>query len=259
MATLTQPIKQITYRINGNQLTIYCGFPTQPSKTATMAKVTSTATGSMEKTKSTAKNSNQKSRLIDENRGLFVSQVNLLKELFVNRTDCYCIQLKQGYSKVAEPLTDEILLKHLSGEITVGSYQLDSCSYVKWLCFDFDPEKLPDPKEAAKQVLAVLLEKEKGEDGIERPRVWPNCVILEASRYPDPSYHIWVLFLIPVKAKVARWLGLRVLEMANLNPKQMEVFPKQNELTPEKPYGNFVKLPLGKHQVEGKWSRILRR
>ena len=45
--------------------------------------------------------------------------------------------------------------------------------------------------------------------------------------------------------------------MANLNPKQMEVFPKQDELSPEKPYGNFVKLPFGKHQVENKWSRLL--
>ena len=99
-----------------------------------------------------------------------MSQINILKEIFVNRTDCYCVQLKQGYSKVAEPLTDEILLQHLTGEITVGSYQLDSCNYVKWLCFDFDPEKLPDPKKAAKQVLAILLEKRKEEDGAHSPR-----------------------------------------------------------------------------------------
>ena len=32
---------------------------------------------------------------------------------------------------------------------------------------------------------------------------------------------------------------------------------KQSELTPERPYGNFVKLPLGKHQAAGKWSRFL--
>ena len=80
---------------------------------------------------------------------------------------------------------------------------------------------------------------------------------MEASRYPDPSYHIWVLFEEPVKAKVARWLGLCILEMSGLSPKLVEVFPKQEEVTPERPFGNFVKLPLGKHQVEGKWSRML--
>jgi hypothetical protein len=65
------------------------------------------------------------------------------------------------------------------------------------------------------------------------------------------------LFLIPVKAKVARWIALRTLELAKLNPKTIEVFPKQEEITPERPFGNFVKLPFGKHQVANKWSRIL--
>jgi hypothetical protein len=45
--------------------------------------------------------------------------------------------------------------------------------------------------------------------------------------------------------------------MLRSNPKQIEVFPKQDEVTPERPYGNFVKLPLGKHQVEKKWSCLL--
>lgn len=180
----------------------------------------------------------------------------LLREKFVNRCDCYCIQLKKGYTRIDEPLTDETLHNHLSGEITVGSYQLDYNSHVKWLCFDFDPEKLADPKEATQKALAALLEKPREEEN-KTPRVWQNCIILEASRYPDPSYHIWVLFEEPVKAKVARWLGLRILEMSGLSPKLVEVFPKQEEVTLERPFGNFVKLPLGKHQVEWKWSRML--
>jgi hypothetical protein len=128
---------------------------------------------------------------------------------------------------------------------------------VKGLCLDIDPEKNIDPKATAKQILNILLQKIKDKEGNEIPRIWPNCIILEASRYPDQSYHIWLLFLIPVQAKAARWLGHRILEMANLSPKQIEVFPKQDTLTPQTPYGNFVKLPFGKHQVEGKWSRIL--
>ena len=132
------------------------------------------------------------------------SPLEQLKNLFVNRLDCYCIQLKQGYSRICEPLTDKVLQTHLSGEVTVGSYQLDNCNYVKWLCFDFDPEKLSDPQKAAKQVLSILLEKRKEEDGTETPRVWPNSIVLEASRFSDSSYHIWVLFHYPIKAKIAR-------------------------------------------------------
>ena len=183
--------------------------------------------------------------------------LSALRALFVNRSDCYCIQLKQGYSKIPQPLTDQILQQHLDGKTTVGSYQLDTNNLVKWLCLDLDPEKLSDHKETAKQILSILLQKTKDKEGNETPRIWPNCIVLEASRYPDPSYHIWLLFLIPLEAKAARWIGQRILEMANLSPKQIEVFPKQNEITPERPYGNFVKLPFGKHQVEGKWSRLL--
>ena len=183
--------------------------------------------------------------------------LTILKDLFVNRTDCYCVQLKQGYSKIAQILTDEILRQHLDGKTTVGSYQLDLNNLVKWLCLDLDPEKLSDPKTTAQQILSILLHKTTDKEGNQTPRIWPNCIILEASRYPDPSYHIWLLFLIPVQAKPARWPGLRILEMANLNPKQIEVFPKQDSLTPQTPYGNFVNLPFGKHQVESKWSRML--
>jgi hypothetical protein len=141
----------------------------------------------------------------------------------------------------------------------VGSYQLDLNNLVKWLCLDIDPEKNidPDPKATAKKILSILMQKIKDKEGNETPRIWSNCIILEASRYPDVSYHIWLLFLIPVQAKAARWLGYQILEMANLSPKQIEVFPKQDALTPQTPYGNFVKLPFGKHQVEGKWSRML--
>jgi len=181
-----------------------------------------------------------------------------LHGLFVNREDCYCVQKGDGsHIKVDAPLTDDVLQRHLRGELTVGAYQLGVDNTVKYLCFDFDPEHLHEPREASRRLLAVLFEKRMIEDGVEYPRVWPSAVLLEASRWPDDSYHVWVLFSIPVHAKVARWLGLRCLELAGLNPHEVEVFPKQTELSKGRRYGNFVKLPLGKHQAAGKWSRLL--
>ena len=180
-----------------------------------------------------------------------------LKDLFVNRDDCYCAQTAKGYVRIEAPLTDAILESHLKGTATIGSYQLDQNSHVKWLCFDLDPEKLKDPKEAASKISNVLFEEKEEADGKKRPRIWQNAVLFEASRYADASYHVWVLFSIPVPAKVAQWLGYRILELASLNPKEVEVFPKQTELTLDRPFGNFVKLPCGFHQVERKWSRIL--
>jgi len=185
-----------------------------------------------------------------------------LHSLFVARSDCYAVQLDRGgYVKVEEPLTIEVLTRHLKGDITVGAYQLNGDSFVKWLCFDLDPERLANPREAATKILQVCFEKfrERDPDGcyVERPRIWPSAVLVEASRYPDPSYHIWILFSLPLPAKVARWIGLRILELANLNPREIEVFPKQSELDGARSFGNLVKLPLGFHRVEKKWSRFL--
>jgi hypothetical protein len=181
-----------------------------------------------------------------------------LMRFFVNRTDCFCIQKRDGgFVKANQPLTVEFVDKHLMGEWTVGAYQLGLDNTVKWLCFDLDPEKLTDPEQAAEKIINVCFERRREADGVERPRIWSHSLLLEASRYPDPSYHVWVLFNVPTYAKVARWLGYRILELASLSPKDVEVFPKQSELSPERPYGNFVKLPLGKHQAANKWSRLL--
>ncbi|MEM3727589.1 MAG: hypothetical protein QXF75_00115 [Candidatus Bathyarchaeia archaeon] len=177
---------------------------------------------------------------------------------FVNRVDCHCLQKNDGsYVKVEQPLTLDILQDHLTGKLTVGAYQLGLDNTVKYVCFDLDSERLNDLEAAAHKILRVCFEKKKEPDGVERPRIWHHAVLLEASRWPDSSYHIWILFNVPTPAKVARWLGLRILELSGLNPKDVEVFPKQTELTPERPYGNFVKLPLGKHQAAGKWSSLL--
>jgi len=181
-----------------------------------------------------------------------------LFECFVNRVDCYCLQKGDGsFTKVEKPLKDEVIEQHLKGYVTVGAYQLGLDNTVKYVCFDLDPERLSDPEAAACKILQVCFEKKREADGVERPRIWHHAVLLEASRWPDSSYHVWILFNVPTPAKVARWLGLRILELAGLSPREVEVFPKQTELTPERPYGNFVKLPLGKHQAAGKWSRLL--
>ena len=182
---------------------------------------------------------------------------NNIKALFINRIDCYCVQTQKGYVKVDDPLTDSVLERHFKGEITVGSYQLNRDNLVKWICFDLDPEKLKDPNKAAVKILSVCFEEKEEADGRKRPRIWKKAILLEASRFPDPSFHIWIFFSIAIPAKVAQWLGYRILEFAGLSPKEVEVFPKQTELTADRAFGNFVKLPLGKHQTADKWSRFL--
>lgn len=164
--------------------------------------------------------------------------------LFVNRRDTYAVQRADGsYVRVPEPLTKEVLERHLAGEVTVGSYQLSpEDDGVIWLCFDIDPERVEEPAEVARRIYKGAVE------------AWPReAVWLEASRDPDPSYHVWVFFLDPVPADVARWLGRRLLE--KLGIREVEVFPKQDSARGR--YGNLMKLPLGYHRRAKKWSRWL--
>ena len=187
-----------------------------------------------------------------------INLLQLLKSHFINRSDCYCIQLPTGgYAKISEVLTDAKLQEHLDGKTTIGTYQLNQDSLVKYFCYDIDPEKFADPKTTAKTILSTLRAKIEDQDGQLTSRVWDQAIILEASRYPDNSYHIWVLFKHSVKASIARWLAQQLLTLTEIPALAIEVFPKQDELSPERPYGNFVKLPFGKHQVEQKYSRLL--
>ena len=172
--------------------------------------------------------------------------VKLLSERFIHRSDTY---LKQGaggrYVRVAEPITAETLMKHLKGEETIAVYQINpNDNSVKWMCFDLDPEKLEDPKETVK-------------------KLWRKCkevfneksILIEASRYPDPSFHLWIFFTVPIPALAARFLAKRILNGVK-EANNIEVFPKQDFIGPGE-FGNAVKLPLGLHKVEEKWSHFL--
>lgn len=171
-----------------------------------------------------------------------------LYSLFVNRKDDYAQQTKNGkYIRSEQPLTPEVLQRHLKGEITVAAYQLNKENKVKELTFDIDPEHNQDPLGTAKKLVNACLEKK---------RFYPKSVWLEASRYPDPSYHVRILFSIPVLASVARWIGIKLLTFADVNPNTIELFPKQKEIDPDG-FGNCIKLPLGLHQREKKWSKFL--
>ena len=172
------------------------------------------------------------------------SLASKILDLFVTRTDTYSIQLETGgYRRINKKVTESLIEKHLKGEITVGLYQIDPLTnIVRWIVIDIDPEHHEYPEKLA----IKLLEKA-------RELFPPEAVWLEASRYPDPSFHLWI-FLEPLPAVAARWLGRRLLEKTGIF--NVELFPKQDKIEPTR-FGNLVKLPYGLHQETKKWSCIL--
>jgi hypothetical protein len=165
------------------------------------------------------------------------SLINRIRELFVARDDVYAVQREDGsYLKVEAPLTDEVVQAHLRGELTLGVYQLDRNSNVKWICLDFDGSK-PEALRAHEYF--------KAHDKYARA-----CALEDTG---GRGAHVWVFVSPPIPAKVARYLALEAVKKLDVT---CEVFPKQEEVEPGG-YGSLVKLPLGIHRKYGRWSVFL--
>lgn len=164
--------------------------------------------------------------------------INTIQDLFIIRNDVYATQQKNGvYFKEIYEITANVIKGHLEGKKTIGTYTLNKDNHCKWICFDFDGENLEKEKEKA-----IKLSKHLFEKGYEN--------IIEFSG--KKGYHVWVFFK-KTDGYSAYKFGRTICNGHDVH----EIFPKQYELTEEKPYGNLVKLPLGIHQVVNKRSMLL--
>lgn len=163
--------------------------------------------------------------------------VQAMEELFMNRRDAYAIQLDglNEYKVIKEPISKETIANHLSGKITIGAFQIKpDDNTVKWICFDFDGE-LEEELEKAKKLYGKL--KEQG-----------YSPLLEFSG--RRGYHVW-LFVEPVDAGIARKFATEV----SGDCKPHEIFPKQDKIE-KTGFGGQVKIPLGVHRANMKWSSL---
>jgi len=97
----------------------------------------------------------------------------------------------------------------------------------------------------------------KKDERLESLREWVNKLVDTLKILAVPSYiefsgskgyHVWVFFTTPVRAEDARRLGGIALGKAQIDFKDVEVFPKQSQTDA---FGNLIKLPLGIHRKTG--------
>jgi superfamily II DNA or RNA helicase len=181
-------------------------------------------------------------------------KIKLFRTLFNGREDVYAVfwsnerSGKKGYAPACEdpwssrkgkpkkylPLTDQVILSHLTGEKIIGVYPLlkdDTCWF---LACDFDKEGW------ALDALAFLnICKDYGVPAY-----------LERSRSGNGG-HVWIFFSTPVPATLARQLGIRLLKETMVVRAEMDLasydrfFPSQDFL-PRAGFGNLIALPLQK-------------
>ena len=188
-------------------------------------------------------------------------KIKIFMEIFKGRTDIYAKRWtsnktgKSGYSPVClnefniykcdkkrvkcnncafrelQPLTEEAILKHLQGKITIGIYPLLPGDLCNFLAIDFDK------KTYEKDVLAF----------------WNICDELNIPIYVEKSRsgngaHIWMFFEDNIPARIARKMGnillTKTMEKESLDLDSYDrLFPNQDTM-PKGGFGNLIALPF---------------
>ena len=150
-----------------------------------------------------------------------------------HRKDAHALQGTRGrYRRISAPIRDGDYIKHLKGEMTIGTYQISREDCVRWAVWDVDGHEGNDtiPIEIVRETLGELVTKLRNQ----------NIPHLLAESSPG-SYHVWLFFNPPAPAFKAYHF------MREIGGNDVETFPKQDHVGKDG-YGNLVRLPLGIHQ-----------
>jgi superfamily II DNA or RNA helicase len=130
------------------------------------------------------------------------------------------------------PLTEEVVTRHLSGDLEIGLYPLLDNDRCHWLAADFDGST------AMLDALAY----------VKAARAYGMTAALEVSR-SGAGAHVWVFFTSAVPAAQARQLGTGLLREAMTMAGRLSLasydrlFPSQ-DLLPSGGIGNLIAAPL---------------
>jgi hypothetical protein len=154
-----------------------------------------------------------------------------LAQTFIQRWDMYPRQTDEGsYICVKKLLTQNHILAHLRGDITIGAYLLDEMSQARFIVIDADDQdQMTDLMRMARSLESHGL---------------PSY--LERSRRGG---HLWLFFEEAIPGKDARIFGKGLLAAHDL-PAKIELYPKQDALR-EGP-GSLIRLPFGIHRGDMK-------
>lgn len=192
--------------------------------------------------------------------------ISNLFSYFSGQENNYAIQWVKddntGYSPANEPLSFQTAARHLKGEITVGIYQLNTASQVKWCAFDVDIKKqLVDQRGDEGRNINFLLYQAltaaKELQNVLTSRGLKSYIEFSGNK----GYHVWIFLEDFISAQNAKEIMTHVLNQADFGVLDqiisIEIFPKQIQLSGKKKLGNLIKLPFGIHKKNGKRSYFL--
>ena len=154
----------------------------------------------------------------------------ILRNRFIQRWDLFSKQLDDGsYVSIREPLTEDILVAHLEGKLTLGTYVLDKNSQGKYMVLDADSK----PEWRKLCALSKVIQQSDCPSYLERSR---------------RGGHLWMFFQEAVSGKDIRLFGSGLY--AHFGIEDIELFPKQDHLSTGP--GSLIRLPFGVHRKTGR-------
>jgi hypothetical protein len=171
---------------------------------------------------------------MERNKYSTAEKIGIFKSLFTGLTNVYgTYDVDTGrVRQVKEPVTDEVIRAHLTGKQSYGVYLLTG-EKTGALAVDFDEDEL---------CLPISF--------VAGARRYDVSAYIERSK--SKGYHVWIFFEEGgVLACKARLVAHKIL--ADMGRPTTEVFPKQDVLSDEISYGNFIHAPLfGGHVPKGR-------
>jgi hypothetical protein len=179
-------------------------------------------------------------------------KIDLFRRLFTTRNDVYAyrtkIRGKPGYIPMWEELTDRVLVRHMRGDIMIGSYTPMRDGTTPWVAADLDGKEADAFEDA--HTLANLL----AECG-----VVPLCNTSQSGA----GVHVRVIFDRPVEAWFARRFMMVFVDEAGLTGLRDggsfdRCFPAADRLRDNaKAIGNQIAAPLHLQRAQDKFGTLL--
>jgi len=191
------------------------------------------------------------SRDIENWMKIFGTSEGVVKRQYVDRTG------RHGYRPASHSLKKSYIRDHWKGMHTLAVPLYDKENHVHFAVLDLDVsrktlDQLNDHQLQERRIELLddarhLLElaHRAGVEGI-----------IEDSGYK--GYHVWFFFHARLSAELARLFLYELCRVAGASPEgtHREMFPASAGKQPDR-LGAYIKLPLGKHRLSGRWSRFL--